>query len=164
MKKLIILIISILLLVIDNTILSYYAIDGIFPSLLFIFAIALSIIKGSEYALFIGILSGFLQDIFFFHGFGVNMLLNMLLCVLASVIGRGVFKENRLIPVLTCLLVSVLKTIGVIILFKLFSENIDIKAALGSSVLNSIVLLFVYKKILRLSDKYLSTDKWRFKW
>ena len=79
MKRLYLIIILIVLLIIDNTLLPYYSIKGSFPSLLFVFAIAYSIIRGKEEAIFIGIVSGFLQDIFFFSGFGVNLFLNMLL-------------------------------------------------------------------------------------
>ena len=49
MKRLILILISICLLVIDNTILPYYSINGVFPSLLFVFAIAYSIICGSAF-------------------------------------------------------------------------------------------------------------------
>ena len=48
-----------------------------YPSLLFIFAIAYSIISGKKEAIFIGIVSGILQDIFFVKGFGINLLLNI---------------------------------------------------------------------------------------
>ena len=87
MKRLILILISICLLVIDNTILPYYSINGVFPSLLFVFAIAYSIICGSEEAIFIGIVSGLLQDIFFFKGFGKNLFLCLLLAFCHALCG-----------------------------------------------------------------------------
>lgn len=162
MKRLILILISICLLIIDNTILPYYAVGEVFPSLLFVFAIAYSIICGSEEAIFIGILSGFLQDIFFFKGFGVNLLLNMLLCLLAAKVGKSIFKENRLIPIATAFIVSILKVFGVAIIFKIFSISVDLRSAVLSSIINSICMMLFYKLILTTLDKYITRDTWRF--
>jgi len=164
MKKLYLIIILIVFLIIDNTLLPYYSIHGSFPSLLFTFAMAYSIIRGKEKAICIGIASGFLQDIFFFSGFGVNLFLNMLLCLLCAKIGESIFKENRLVPILTSLGISVLKVLGVVIIFKLFSQTIDIQVALISCVLNAICMMLFYTLILKTLDKYLDGNTWRFKW
>ena len=107
MKRIYLIIILILLLIIDNTILPSYFIGGVYPSFLFVFAMAYSIIRGKKEAVFIGIASGLLQDLFFFSGFGINLFLNTLLCLLCSKIGEGIFKENRIVPILTALLVSI---------------------------------------------------------
>ena len=163
MKKIIILLISVVLLTLDNTILPFYFAEWGFPSLLFVFTIALSIIRGKDEAIIIGIISGFLQDIFFFRGFGANMLLNMLLCVLAASIGDSIFKENKLIPVITCFILSILKVFGVAIILQLFSESINMRTALISAMLNAVVMLLVYKKVFSLSEKYFEADKWRLK-
>ena len=155
-------IILILLLIIDNTILPSYFIGGVYPSFLFVFAMAYSIIRGKKEAVFIGIASGLLQDLFFFSGFGINLFLNTLLCLLCSKIGEGIFKENRIVPILTALLVSILKVLGVAIIFKLFSQNINMKIALLSALLNAVCMLIFYKLILNMLDKYLDRNAWRF--
>ena len=64
MKKVILVLISILLLILDNSVMPFLSIYGAFPSLLFTFAVLYSIINGAEDALFIGVVSGLLQDIF----------------------------------------------------------------------------------------------------
>lgn len=162
MKRICLIIILILLLVIDNTILPFYSFKGSYPSLLFVFAIAYSIIEGKNEAIFIGIVSGFLQDVFFFSGFGVNMLLNFLLCILCAEIGSNIYKENRLIPVVTTLCVSVLKVFGVFIIFKLFSQSFNIRIALISAALNTVCMLIFYGLMLKKLDKYLDRNTWRF--
>lgn len=162
MKRIYLIIILIILLIIDNTLLPYYAIAGAFPSLLFIFAIAYSIILGKEEAIFIGVVSGLLQDIFFFSGFGINLFLNMILCLLCAKIGENIFKENRVASVLITLFISSLKVLGVAILFQLFSKKIDIQTAFISGVLNSICMLILYGFILKTIDKYLDRNTWRF--
>ena len=163
MKRLYLIIVLIVLLIIDNTLLPYYSIYGAFPSLLFTFAMAYSIIRGKEEAIFIGVVSGFLQDIFFFSGFGINLFLNMLLCLLCAKIGESIFKENRLVPVLTALAISGLKVFGVVIIFKLFSQTINIQVALISCVLNGICMMLFYTFIFKMLDKYLERNTWRFK-
>ena len=162
MKRIYLIIILILLLIIDNTILPSYFIGGVYPSFLFVFAMAYSIIRGKKEAVFIGIASGLLQDLFFFSGFGINLFLNTLLCLLCSIIGEGIFKENRIVPILTALLVSILKVLGVAIIFKLFSQNINMKIALLSALLNAVCMLIFYKLILNMLDKYLDRNAWRF--
>ena len=164
MKRIVLLIVCVVLLVLDNTILPYYSYEYIFPSLLFTFAIGFSIINGKKEAVIIGVLSGFLQDVFFFQGFGINMFLNMLLCYLVAKIGEGIYKENRIVPVITCLFISVIKVIGIILLLKLFSQSIRTTEAFISAVLNSVVLVFIYKIILNYSKKYFLKDTWRIRW
>lgn len=164
MKKIILIAISLGLLILDNTILPYYSINGAFPSLLFVFAIAFSIINGKWDAIFIGIVSGFLQDIFFFQGFGVNMFVNMLLCLLAAEIGGNILKQNRIIPVISCFVISALKVLAVFLLFKIFGQNIKIGVSLLSAFFNMVVMLIVYKIILNTCEKYKSKKSWRFRW
>ena len=69
MEKLIVILVSIGLVILDNSLVPFFSIKGAYPRLLFVFAITYSIINGKEKAIFIGVVSGILQDIFFFHGF-----------------------------------------------------------------------------------------------
>lgn len=162
MKRIYLILILIVLLIVDNTIMPYYSINGACPSLLFVFAIAYSIIEDKNEAVFIGIVSGLLQDIFFFSGFGVNLLLNMLLCVLSAKIGASIFKENMIVPVITMLGVSILKVFSVVIILGISSQSINIQTALISAVLNTVCMAILYKFILKILDKYLNRNKWRF--
>lgn len=163
MKKIVLIAISLGLLILDNTILPYYSINGAFPSLLFVFAIAFSIISGKWDAIFIGVVSGFFQDIFFFQGFGVNMFVNMLLCLLAAEIGGNIIKRNRIIPVIACFIISSLKVIAVFLLFKLFGQNIRFGISMLSAMFNTIVMLIVYKPILNKCEKNKAKEPWRFR-
>lgn len=163
MKRIVIILISIILLVIDNTLLPYYSIKGAFPSLLFVFAIGFSIVNGRKEAVFIGVLSGILQDVFFVKGNGINALINLLLCVLAATIGENILKENRIIPVISTFILSVMKIFMAMILLYLFKQKVNLPVALLSSVFNSIVMLIVYKFILTTSNKFMDSEEWRFK-
>ena len=66
MEKLIIILVSIGLLILDNSLVPFFSIKGAYPSLLFVFAIAYSIINGKEKAIFIGVVSGMLTRYFLF--------------------------------------------------------------------------------------------------
>ena len=163
MKRIVVIAISLLLLILENTILPSYSIMQGYPSILFVFAIAFSIVNGKEDAMFIGIVSGLLQDLFFINGFGINLLVNFLLCLLAANIGQGIFKNNRLIPVISCLILSILKIVMIAILFIFFGKKINLNMALISALLNTIVMVIGYKFVLTTSKKYWKKDEWRFR-
>ena len=162
MKRIIIIAISLFLLILENTILPSYSIMQGYPSILFVFAIAFSIVNGKEDAMFIGIVSGLLQDLFFINGFGINLLVNFLLCLLAAKIGEGIFKNNRIIPVISCLILSMLKIVMIAILFIPFGKKINLNMAVMSALLNTIVMVIGYKFVLTTSKKYWKKDEWRF--
>lgn len=164
MKRIIIIAISLFLLILENTILPSYSIMQGYPSILFVFAIAFSIINGKEDAMFIGIVSGLLQDLFFINGFGINLLVNFLLCLLVAKIGEGIFKNNRVIPVISCLILSILKIVMIAILFIPFGKKINLNMAVMSALLNTIVMVIGYKFVLTTSKKYWKKDEWRFRW
>ena len=163
MKRIIIIAISLFLLILENTILPSYSIMQGYPSILFVFAIAFSIINGKEDAMFIGIVSGLLQDLFFINGFGINLLVNFLLCLLVAKIGEGIFKNNRVIPVISCLILSILKIVMIAILFIPFAKKINLNMAVMSALLNTIVMVIGYKFVLTTSKKYWKKDEWRFR-
>lgn len=163
MKRIIIIAISLFLLILENTILPSYSIMQGYPSILFVFAIAFSIVNGKEDAMFIGIVSGLLQDLFFINGFGINLLVNFLLCLLAAKIGEGIFKNNRIIPVISCLILSMLKIVMIAILFIPFEKKINLNMAVMSALLNTMVMVIGYKFVLTTSKKYWKKDEWRFR-
>ena len=65
MKRLILILICLLLFIVDNTLVPFFSIKGVYPSLLFTFAVLYALMSGYWEAVFIGVLSGFLQDVYF---------------------------------------------------------------------------------------------------
>ena len=163
MKKIILIIILVLLGIIENTILPSYSFEGAFPSFILVFAIAFSIINTEEDAIFIGIISGLLQDLFFFEGFGINLLLNLLICFTSAKIGKKIYIKNKFLPVLLTLFLSLLKILGIAILFLLFNKSINMKIALISAIFNTITMFLGYRGILNFSKKHWKQESWRFK-
>lgn len=164
MEKLIIILVSIGLVILDNSLVSFFSIKGVYPSLLFVFAIAYSMVNTKERSVFVGIISGVLQDIFFFNGFGVNSLLNLLLCLLASFIGAGIIKNKRLIPVVSMFFITVVKYISIFAIFYLLNLKIDVSRSIIMGIYNAVIMFFVYKFVLNIYDDEYSKQRWRFKW
>ena len=163
MKNIILVLISIILLVLDNSFMPFIAIRGAYPSLLFIFAIIHSIIKGKEEGIKIGIISGMLQDIFFFQGFGVNALINMLVCFVVGIVGEGIWKEKRFIPMITMFGASIAKFLGVGLIVLFLNIDVDIIKGLYLAIYNCIIMFIAYKVIYKFYRKDEKQISWRFK-
>lgn len=163
MKKWILIIISLVLLILDNSLMPFLAIKGVYPSLLFTFAIAYSIINGKSEAVFIGVISGLMQDIYFYNGFGINALVNMLICLLAAVIGENIYREKKLIPVISMALLYILKVFSIFVLLKLAGKTINIEVGIYSSIYSAVVMFLGYGFVLRLYDNNYRERAWRFK-
>lgn len=164
MKKCILIIISLVLLILDNSLMPFLAIKGVYPSLLFTFAIAYSIINGKSEAVFIGVISGLMQDVYFYNGFGINSLVNMLVCLLAAVIGENIYREKKLIPVISIVLLYILRVFSIFILLKLAGKTIDIGVGIYSSIYSAVVMFLGYDFVLRLYKNNHRERSWRFKW
>ncbi|AQR97654.1 rod shape-determining protein MreD [Clostridium saccharoperbutylacetonicum] len=163
MEKLIIILVSIGLVILDNSLVPFFSIKGAYPSLLFTFAIAFSLINKKEKAVFIGVVSGVLQDIFFFNGFGVNSLVNLLLCLLASIIGAGIIKNKRLIPVILTFFITIIKYIAIFAIFHLLNMEVDLSKSIIMGIYNAVVMFFVYKLVIKIYDDEYTKQRWRFK-
>ena len=163
MKKWILVLISLLLLILDNSLMPFFSIKGAYPTLIFTFAIAYSIIYGRKEAVIIGVTSGLLQDIFFYNGFGVNSLINMLLCLLAAIIGENIYREKKLIPVVSTVVLSLLKVFAIALILKLSDKTVNGTICIYSSIYNAVVMFLGYNFVLRLYDNNDKKKSWRFK-
>ena len=163
MEKLIIILVSIGLTILDNSLVPFFSIKGACPSLLFTFAIAYSLVNTKEKSIFMGVTSGILQDIFFFKGFGINCLTNVLLCFLASKVGESMIKEKRTVPVIFMFLATILKYIGVFVIFYFLNIKVDLAKAIIMAVYNAVVMFFAYKYVINIYDDEYTKQRWRFK-
>lgn len=153
---------TLLFLILDNGLVPFFAIKTYYPSLLFVFIISYAIIYGSFEGLWLGLIAGILQDIYFFNGFGINGFTNMLMCVLAGFIGNNIFKEKSLIPVVTNFILSLLKGVMVIIICYLIGKYVNIKMVIYQGLYNMIISIFIYKMVYRLSQKNYMQKEWKF--
>lgn len=163
MKKIVTLAaICIVLLMLDNTLVTFFAIKSVYPNLLFVFIIAYSIINGPVDAVAIGIFAGALQDLYLFNGIGVNMFTNMILCYLASYIGKSIFKDKSFVPIIATLFLSLLKGVMVLGIFYLLKIKINEINILYVSLYNMVISAIMYKYVYKLSETKFIKKEWRF--
>jgi rod shape-determining protein MreD len=161
-KRVVLVLLSSLLLIVDNSLAPFISIKGAWPSFLFVFAIAYSIINGPKEAMIIGIISGVLQDIFFYNGFGVNALINMIICYMAGYIGGMVWRDKRLVPILTVFCMTIAKFLGVFVILYLLKINIDVFRGVFTGIYNSIIMFFAYKVVIKFFNREDIRRTWRF--
>lgn len=151
------------LFILDNTIVPFFAIKGIYPSVLFVFIICYSIINGYEEAIVLGVIVGVLQDLYMPGVMGINMLVNMFACLTAARIGKSIFKEKLIVPMVSTFLLSIFKSIMVYLLFILIKNNNDfLHLILYKGIYETIITLFLYKIILKFCETKIMKKEWRF--
>lgn len=163
MKKWILILICLFLLIIDNSLMPFLSIKGAYPSLLFIFAVAYSIISGRKEAIIIGVISGVLQDIYFSQIFGLNALINMLICLISAVIGENIYIEKKFVPTVAIVFLYLVKILGIGIIFKLINKSINMEIGMYTSLYSGVIMFLVYNSVLRLCDIDNKKKSWRFR-
>ena len=88
----------------------------------------------------------------------------MILCLLASKIGEIMIKEKRTVPVVVMFCVTMLKYIGVFIVFYLLNIKIDLSKSIIMGLYNSVVMFFAYKYVISVYDDEYTKQRWRFRW
>ncbi|MCJ7688389.1 MAG: rod shape-determining protein MreD [Clostridiaceae bacterium] len=163
MKRILTLVfLCILFLILDNTLMPLLKIHGAFSSLLFTFALCYSIVSSPKEAVIIGVFTGALQDLYFFNGFGINMLCNMLVCVVAANIGKNIFIEKSFLPIISSFVLSLAKGLIVFSLLFVIKQDTNIEIILYQALCNLIVCIFMYKFTYKLSRKEHMEKEWRF--
>jgi len=152
----------ILFLILDNTLMPLIKIKDVYPSLLFIFALCFSIVSSPKDALIIGVFSGALQDVYFINGLGINMLGNLLMCVVANYIGKNIFIEKSFLPIISSFVLSIVKGLIVFSLLFLLKQYMHIEIILYHGIYNLIVSIFMYKFTYKLSQKEYMKTEWKF--
>ncbi|KZL93842.1 rod shape-determining protein MreD [Clostridium magnum] len=163
MKKILVLfLLAILLFVLDNVLMPFLAIRTIYPSLLLVFIVCYSIVNGTWEGLWLGVFSGLLQDVYFTSTFGLNAFVNMIVCIIAGVIGNNIFKEKMLIPVASGFMLSFVKGILLILILYLGGIYTDVRNIFFVSTYNTIVGFIMYKKVYRFCQKEYMQIRWKF--
>lgn len=162
MKKRYLLIISIILIILDTSFSPFISIKGAYPSLIFIFAVAYSIITNPKEGVIIGIISGALQDIFFYQAFGINLLANIWICYIAGIIGENVWKKKRLVPFISMLGLSILKYLIIFVIMYVLNNKLSLNNILYYSIYNSVIILLIYGKLYDICNDDDKEHSWRF--
>lgn len=162
MKRVVVILLCVFLLVIDNALLPFFGVKGYYPSALFIFIVFYSINTDYLEAIEVGVFAGLLQDIYFCQAIGINPLVNMLACVAAVKVGENIFKEKRLIPVMTLFVLSILRGLAVFSLLYIIGLKTDYRSTLYISIYNMLLAAILYKLIYKLLQKPFMKKQWKF--
>lgn len=151
---------TIIMLILDNSVVPFFSIKGFSPSLLFTFIISYSIVNGYSEGLWLGVFAGLFQDIYFANILGVNALTNMICAVISGFIGVSIFKEKTLIPVLSNFVISIFKGILVFVILYVVGVGMSFRFVFFNSLYNLFLSILVY----RLTYKLCSIDYMRRNW
>jgi rod shape-determining protein MreD len=163
MKKVLVLfVLSILFFVIDNFFMPFISIGGVYPSILLVFCILYSIQNGKWEGMWLGVFCGLLQDIFFTNVFGINVITNMIVCLLAGVIGTNIFKHKKLVPVASCFALSFLKGAIIFAIFYIIDINMSFSRVLFVSIYDMVVAFFIYRRVYNLCQEDFMQIQWKF--
>lgn len=163
MKKVITLgLIGLMLIILDNSVVPFFAFRGYYPSLAFVFIVCYSIVNGSSEGIWIGLFCGLFQDLYFFTGFGINSLTNILICALAGVFGLNLFKQKIIIPVISIFVFSIIKGIMIFVIMYFFRISISVQGVVTISIYNLIIAFIFYKTIYKFCSKEFMKVKWKF--
>ena len=163
MKRILtVVLLCILFLILDNTLMPLLKIKGTCPSLIFTFALCYSIVSSPKDAVIIGVFTGALQDVFFLNGFGINMLGNMLMCVIAANIGKNIFIEKSFLPIISSFGLSLIKGFIVFSILFLIKQYTHMEVLFYTSIYNMIISIFMYRFTYNLSQKEYMKTEWKF--
>lgn len=145
------------ILVIQGSFLSFYR--GIAPDLLLIFVTCLAFLWGENKGIAIGIIAGFLQDIFYGPSIGFFALAKMLVAYLAGLTSREVYKDQIIGPMVTVFMATFAHEFIVYFLLSFFWGNktnffYAIEALfLPKAVYNFLLTIIIYPLLYRAEQK-----------
>lgn len=163
MKKILVLfLLSIGLFILDNALMPFFAIRTFYPSLLLIFIICYSIVNGKWEGLWLGVFTGILQDIYFSQGFGMNSFTNMIVCIAAGFIGNSIFREKRIVPVISCFLLILFRGILMWGILYLAGAYVNMANIFFSGIYDMVLCIFIYKPVYNFCRKDYMQLRWKF--
>ena len=161
-KVLVLLVLSILFFMTDNFLMPFIGIGGVYPSILLVFCILYSIQNGKWEGMWLGVFCGLLQDLYFTNTFGINVIANMTVCLLAGAIGTNIFKDKKLLPVASCFALSFLKGTMIFVIFYVIGIKMGFSRVLFVGIYDMVVAFFMYGKVYDLCQKDYMQINWKF--
>lgn len=145
MKVFVLFFITFILLILDTSFIVFFDFNNYYPSVLslcfFIYCLNNEKYGITCLALFIG----FLQDVFFYNGFGINIFLNLVIGLSLYFLSVKYNRSNYMLSVFLISCVSLVKSFLVIIYMNIvFKVNILIVTLLYEFIYTFILLLFMY--------------------
>lgn len=145
MKKVVLLLITLILFVLDVSVLPFLTIGGYYPSLLSLFFFIYVLNNDKVGIFYFSIVVGFFQDVFFYNGFGINTLLNLLLGILVYYLLKRYSTNKHIISIFFVVCAYMLKSFFIFIyLFLMYGLKVKFIQVLYEVIYVFIVLLIIY--------------------
>lgn len=167
MRKLVIPVLMLILTAMQNSLFEYIRILGIKPDIILVFIVCIALIKGNPAGTIIAIWGGILEDIFFQGAFGINSLSCMLTAFIIGNIEGKIYKDNLFVPGIFAFGGTVIKEMIVYLFLYLTRTNLNITTALINKIIpeaiyNTVLIVMVYRYVVKLTNKFLNEQTWRF--
>lgn len=145
MKVLVLSFITFVFLVLDTSFAIFFDFNDWYPSIVSLYFFIYSLNNEKYDITFFALFVGFLQDIFFYNGFGVNIFLNLVIGFIVHYLSVKYNKNKYILSIFLVASASLLKSFLVIIYMNIaFGVNIYIVKLLYEFVYTFVVLLFMY--------------------
>lgn len=162
MRKVVIVITALLLFLIDQTVIPFFAINGSYASVLFTFFAILALMSDYEDAVLTGLISGLLQDLYFPYGFGIHTLLNIMLFLGLSRVGKTLKEGKRALPLLIVSLAQTLKTVILIAIFSILGISVNFTSVMIIPLYSMVLFLLLYKIVYNFERIPVIKKEWKF--
>ena len=145
MKVLVLSFITFVFLVLDTSFAIFFDFNDWYPSIVSLYFFIYSLNNEKYGITFFALFVGFLQDIFFYNWFGVNIFLNLVIGFIVHYLSVKYNKNKYILSIFLVASASLLKSFLVIIYMNIaFGVNIYIVKLLYEFVYTFVVLLFMY--------------------
>lgn len=154
--------------ILQTTLFTHFAIQGIFPNTALILVTSYALLRGSKEGAYVGGATGLLMDVFFHTYIGFYTVLYAALAYLFGRSQRDFYRENYLLPVIfcvisTCIYEAVLYTTGF-----LFQGNGNIlffllKVLLPEVVYTAIVTILYYRILFAVNEWLEVKEKYKYR-
>lgn len=159
--------ISIFLIILQNSIIWHFDIFGVVPDIVFIYIVCFSLMRNELESLSIAIFTGVIRDAFFPSVFGINTITYVLTAYLVGLVQKRVYKDTIIIPILVNFLSTYIIGGITLVYFYLLSYNIDFTKYLMEigpikSIYNSLLSIIIYKFVLKFNKSNILKQDWKF--
>lgn len=154
--------------ILQTTLLPYVSIGGVLPNTALIIIVSLGLLRGYWEGACAGFFSGLLQDIFFGTSMGFYALLGLLSGLLAGINQKDFYRENYLLPMIICSIITILYESVVYIIGFFFQGETNIlyfliHLALPEAVYTAILSIPIYRLLFGINEWLELKEKYRYR-
>lgn len=162
MRKSLLVITTLFLFLLDITVIPFFGFNGSYASVLFTFFALFSLMSDYEDAIFLGIITGLLQDLYFPYGFGIHTFLNLLLFLGLSRLGTTLKEGKRALPLLLVALAQGIKTLVLILILGVLGISTNYTSIMIIPIYSLIISLLLYKAVFNFERIPVIKKEWKF--